>query len=134
MATPIREIGRSAIESRVFEITRQLLEELGSTHAIPAIRGSAHLERDLGLGSLERVELLARLDRAFQTSLPEHALASSETLDDLVRELAQALGGTPVRVVKPDAARPAAAETAPSGAGPAAAPHHARTKTAGGHT
>jgi 1-acyl-sn-glycerol-3-phosphate acyltransferase len=127
VATPIREIGRSTIESRVFEIARQLLEELGSTHAIPAIRGSAHLDRDLGLGSLERVELLARLDRSFQTSLPEHVLASSETLEDLVRELAQALGTTPVQTPKRDIVRPAAAESAPSGAGPAAAPEHSKT-------
>ena len=128
MATPIREIGRSAIESRVFEITRQLLEELGTRHAIPAIRGSAHLDRDLGLGSLERVELLARLDRAFQTSLPENALAGSETLDDVVRELAQALG-TPAQAVKPALARPeeAAGPAAGGGVGPAAAPHHAGT-------
>jgi 1-acyl-sn-glycerol-3-phosphate acyltransferase len=127
VATPIREIGRSTIESRVFETTRQLLEELGSSHAIPAIRGSAHLDRDLGLGSLERVELLARLDRAFQISLPENVLASSETLDDIVRELARALGGTPAQALKPDLARPAAADSAPGGAGPALPPHHVRT-------
>jgi 1-acyl-sn-glycerol-3-phosphate acyltransferase len=127
VATPIREIGRSAIESRAFEITRQLLEELGATHAIPAIRGSAHLDRDLGLGSLERVELLARLDRAFQTSLPESVLAASETLDDLVRELAQALGGTPAQTRGLQTARTAPAEPAPSGAGPASAPHPAGT-------
>lgn len=125
MATPTREIGRPALESRVFEITRQLLEELGSSHAIPAIRGSAHLDRDLGMGSLERVELLARLDRAFQTALPEHVLAGAETLDDIVRELARALGGT--QAPKPDSARPAIAESTPSGAGPAPAPLDART-------
>ena len=127
MATPIRQIGRSTIEARVFEIARQLLEELGSSHAIPAIRGSAHLDRDLGLGSLERVELLARLDRAFQTSLPETVLAASETLDHIVRELAQAPGGAPAQTLRPELARAAVGGPAPSGAGPAAAPHHAKT-------
>ena len=127
VATPIREIGRSTLESRVFEITRQLLEELGSTHAIPAISGSAHLDRDLGLGSIERVELLARLDRAFHTSLPEHVLAGSETLDDVIRELAQALGGTQTQAPKSASVRPAAAETSPGATRPAAPPDHART-------
>jgi 1-acyl-sn-glycerol-3-phosphate acyltransferase len=124
VATPIREIGRSTIESRVFEITRQLLEELGNSHAIPAIRGSAHLDRDLGLGSIERVELLARLDRAFQTSLPESVLAGSETLDDIIRELAQGREGGQAPKQEP---RPASAGSTPGSAGPAPAPHHART-------
>ena len=37
------------------------------------------LERELGLDSLARVELVLRLEREFATSLPEQALASSET-------------------------------------------------------
>jgi len=35
------------------------------------------LERDLGLDSLARVELVLRLEREFRASLPEQALASS---------------------------------------------------------
>ncbi|HEX9844607.1 MAG TPA: acyl carrier protein, partial [bacterium] len=87
VATPTRELDRTAIESRVYEVTRELLEELGSAHAIAAIRGPAHLDRDLGLGSLERVELLARLDRDFHTTLPERVLAEADTLNDVVRAL-----------------------------------------------
>ena len=132
MATPIREIGRASIESRVFEVARELLEELGSAHAIPAIRGPAHLDRDLGLGSLERVELLARLDRTFHTSLPERVLAEADTLEDIVRALAQATGtaaapmpaSLPARLVPTE---PAQQYGGPPGAGPAAAPHRART-------
>jgi 1-acyl-sn-glycerol-3-phosphate acyltransferase len=127
VATPIREIGRSTIEARVFEIARRLLEELGSRHAIPAVRGSAHLDRDLGLGSLERVELLARLDRAFQTSLPETVLAGSETLGDIVIALAQALGGTQPQSLKSATAPASVPGPAQSGAGPAPAPHDAGT-------
>ena len=36
------------------------------------------LERDLGLDSLARVELVLRLEREFGASLPEQALASSD--------------------------------------------------------
>jgi acyl carrier protein len=43
------------------------------------------LERDLGLDSLARVELVLRLEREFGASLPEQALASSETPRDLLR-------------------------------------------------
>ena len=50
------------------------------------------LERDLGLDSLARVELVLRLEREFGASLPEQALASSETPRDLLRFLLAAAG------------------------------------------
>jgi acyl carrier protein len=53
------------------------------------------LERDLGLDSLARVELVLRLEREFRTSLPEQALASSETPRDLLRFLLAAAGAAP---------------------------------------
>ena len=53
------------------------------------------LERDLGLDSLARVELVLRLEREFRASLPEQALASSETPRDLLRFLLAAAGAAP---------------------------------------
>ncbi|MGQ0543879.1 MAG: AMP-binding protein, partial [Betaproteobacteria bacterium] len=53
------------------------------------------LERDLGLDSLARVELVLRLEREFGASLPEQALASSETPRDLLRFLLAAAGAAP---------------------------------------
>ncbi|HKX38687.1 MAG TPA: acyl carrier protein, partial [Burkholderiales bacterium] len=53
------------------------------------------LERDLGLDSLARVELVLRLEREFQAQLPEQALASSETPRDLLRFLLAAAGHAP---------------------------------------
>ncbi len=92
MATSARKSGRLDIEAQVCDIVRQLLAELGSFHALEAVRGSAHLERDLGLGSLERVELFLRLDRAFGSHLPERIVAESDTLDDVIASLAAAIG------------------------------------------
>ena len=43
------------------------------------------LYRDLGLDSLTRMELLARLERAVGASLPEHALAEATTPRELLR-------------------------------------------------
>ena len=42
-------------------------------------------ERDLGLDSLARVELVLRVERTFDVSLPEHALYAAETPRDLLR-------------------------------------------------
>ena len=48
------------------------------------------LERDLGLDSLGRVELLARLEKAFGVRLPEELIGSAETPRDLLQALAVA--------------------------------------------
>jgi acyl carrier protein len=53
------------------------------------------LERDLGLDSLARVELVLRLEREFGASLPEQALASSETPRDLLRFVLASAGQKP---------------------------------------
>src|SRR5688572_26259912 len=53
------------------------------------------LERELGLDSLARVELTLRLEREFAASLPEQALASSETPRDLLRFLLASRGQAP---------------------------------------
>src|SRR5687767_4022970 len=53
------------------------------------------LERELGLDSLARVELVLRLEREFAASLPEQALASSETPRDLLRFLLASSGQAP---------------------------------------
>jgi acyl carrier protein len=53
------------------------------------------LERDLGLDSLARVELVLRVEREFAVSLPEQALASSETPRDLLRYLLASVGHAP---------------------------------------
>lgn len=53
------------------------------------------LERDLGLDSLARVELVLRLEREFGATLPEQALASSETPRDLLRFVLASVGHAP---------------------------------------
>ncbi|BAU47636.1 acyltransferase [Sulfurifustis variabilis] len=55
------------------------------------------LQRDLGLDSLARVELLARLEQRCAVTLPESAFASADTPRDLLRALvaARARGAMP---------------------------------------
>jgi fatty-acyl-CoA synthase len=97
VATPTRQFDRAAIETQVFDIARDLLDELGNSQGHGSVRGSAHLDRDLGLGSLERVELLVRLQRAFGANLPEHVIAEADTLDDVIAALAGTSGLTASR-------------------------------------
>jgi hypothetical protein len=62
VATPTTQIDHSALRARVLDVVRQLLVELGSQGALPLLRLQSNLGPDLGLGSLERVELIARLE------------------------------------------------------------------------
>lgn len=61
-------------------------------HVEPRATLDASLEKDLGLDSLARVELVLRLEKAFGASLPEQALATSETPRDLLRFLLGSVG------------------------------------------
>jgi fatty-acyl-CoA synthase len=78
---------------RVVGIVRELALELGGDRAARAIAPGASLERDLGLGSLERVELLTRLESAFGRPLADGAL-QIDTPAGLARAVAL-LGGDP---------------------------------------
>lgn len=69
---------------------------IGSLHrevhprAARVIRADDRIERDLGLDSLARAELLLRLERAFDVRLPADAFATCDSVADLLRLLEQA--------------------------------------------
>jgi 1-acyl-sn-glycerol-3-phosphate acyltransferase len=77
-------------EARVVEIARALALEVGTARAASAVSPTSSLERDVGLGSLERVELLLRLEAAFSRELGDRFL-----LLDTPREIALALREAP---------------------------------------
>ncbi len=83
MATTTTQIDSSALRARVLEVVRQLLIELGSQGALPLLTLQSNLDRDLGLGSLERVELIARLEAEFGVRLPDLAAAEASSAADL---------------------------------------------------
>ncbi len=105
---------------RLLEVTRQLALELHPERSA-RLRASldARLERDLGLDSLGRAELVLRLERTFAVQLPESLLAAAETPRDLLAAVLAAsalpspLLSTEVRelAVGPAEAAPEAART-----------------------
>jgi 1-acyl-sn-glycerol-3-phosphate acyltransferase len=54
------------------------------------IRPSSRIERDLGIDSLSRTELMLRIERAFRVRLPAQTIGEAETVHDLVQALEQA--------------------------------------------
>jgi fatty-acyl-CoA synthase len=88
MASTGTQLDRAAIEEQVSRIVAELLAELGSHRLPQEIKPSAHLERDLGLGSLERVELVVRVSSAFGITLSDRVAAEADTLADLLNAVA----------------------------------------------
>jgi fatty-acyl-CoA synthase len=83
VASASTQIDALAARERVLNVLRGLLVELGSEGALPMLGPASHLDRDLGLGSLERVELLTRLEAAFGVRLPDHVAAEINTPEEL---------------------------------------------------
>ena len=94
-------------QERILEVVRTLAAEVHPDSAPGQPGPGTDLERDLGLGSLERVELLRRLEAALGRTLPDRALFRARTLADLVTAC---LGAAPAPA--PPAA-PAAPGTSP---------------------
>lgn len=74
------------------DVVRGLLEELGSHGALETLSATSNLDRDLGLGSLERVELLTRLEAAFEVRLPDTLAAEANTPEELIQAILNAPG------------------------------------------
>lgn len=110
MATPATQLETSTARELVLEVLRGLLNELGSQGALPILSLSSQLDRDLGLGSLERVELLARLETAFGIRLADRIASEANAPEDLVRAIL-ATPGTSDEVAEPESALRAAATT-----------------------
>ena len=84
--------------AKLLAVVKDLAAELHprQTAAGPVTLDSA-LDRDLGFDSLGLVELLVRIERAFEVFVPEQVLASAETPRDLLRAVlgAEAPSGAP---------------------------------------
>jgi 1-acyl-sn-glycerol-3-phosphate acyltransferase len=75
---------RVPVESRILGLVEAFVAELGTTPVRGRVVLDDVLDRDLGLGSLERVELLARLEAAFGVRFPDSVLGDAESVRDVV--------------------------------------------------
>jgi fatty-acyl-CoA synthase len=74
----------SEIEIEILDILRQFLQELGSERALRTISIESYLDRDLGIDSLGRVELLYRVEKHFDIKLPTTVMAEAEVVRDII--------------------------------------------------
>ncbi len=71
----------------LMDVIGKLVEEMRPHAAAQPLMLDSAFERDLGIDSLGRVELLERIERAFGYRLPEHVIINAETPRDLLRML-----------------------------------------------
>src|ERR1700678_88949 len=101
---PLRSMGatgtkldrKPAVAAQALASVRQLLVELGGARGMEELvaRGTkAHLERELGLGSLERVELMLRLGDECGVRLPDRVGAGADTVEDFVDSILRVEAG-----------------------------------------
>src|SRR6516164_155029 len=93
MATTIKNAAATSVEDRVLETVRELLTELGWRRSGQNVTLLSSFERDLGLGSLERVELLLRCEARFNARLPDEVAQHADTPGEWVQALLEGARG-----------------------------------------
>lgn len=102
------------IELRLIALVQKFLSELSEERVVYVVTLSASIEKDFGIGSLEKAELLNRIEKDFLIQLPETTLTESKTLKDLFLAIQQA---KPARIIEETIApHLAATQVNPSGA------------------
>ena len=85
---PARAPGDDARTPVLLAVIQETLAELQpGPQRVPRVTVDSSLDRDLGLDSLARVELLLRVERAFGVTLPENTLQVAQTPRDLLAAL-----------------------------------------------
>ena len=89
--TPAIIAERQLRERELIALVSELVRELHPQRVrFIDVQPSSRIERDLGIDSLGRTELILRVERAFRVRLPAQSIGEAETVDDLVRALEQA--------------------------------------------
>lgn len=77
--TPAASAGASADMARVLDVVRSVVVDVSDGRGLGLLTPDVSFERELGLGSLERVELAARVGDAFGVQLSEEAFGTVDT-------------------------------------------------------
>ena len=97
----------------IAELVRELHAKAGGRNDVSL---ASRLDRDLGIDSLGRTELILRIERAFRVRLPPATLSEAETVGDLLAALGQAAPHVRQAHSVTPVAAPVPAVSAPSGA------------------
>jgi len=86
--SPSAVAGSEQRERDLVAVVANLVRELHPQHSrYIEVVPSSRIERDLGIDSLGRTELILRIERAFRVRLPARTISEAETVRDLVQAL-----------------------------------------------
>jgi 1-acyl-sn-glycerol-3-phosphate acyltransferase len=84
-------------EDELIALVRELVREVhGERGKLIDVSPASRLERDLGIDSLGRTELILRIERAFFVRLPISVIGEAETVRDILNALEQSGAAAPV--------------------------------------
>jgi len=86
---PDRHAPASDAERLLTLVDAALRDLSAGTAGLPAVSLDSQLDRDLGLDSLARMELVLRTEREFGVELPQDTLQRAETVADLLQAVAR---------------------------------------------
>ena len=90
-ASSVKAPEREALQRDLIIVVSALVRELHPQRSrFIDVGPSSRIERDLGIDSLGRTELVLRIERAFRVRLPSQTIGEAETVQDLVGALEQA--------------------------------------------
>jgi len=95
-------VGSGSHARELIAVASNLVRELRGTSAHLNVTLSSRLDRDLGIDSLGRTELVLRIEREFRIRLPISVMAEAETVQDILTVLEAAAfnkGAPDIRVV-----------------------------------
>lgn len=78
------------IEAQLHPLVHQFLSEINIEQPLRGFTIDTSLERDLGLGSLEKAELMHRIEKSFGIQLPLSLLSEAKSLRDFVTAILEA--------------------------------------------
>lgn len=88
MKNTTKENQPKAPEKLLLKVIGDFCQEIRPSHdAVEEVSLNSTFERDLGLDSLSRVELISRVESAFNLALPENSFAEAQTPRDLLHAL-----------------------------------------------
>ena len=97
-------------EAALLELALELSRELHPQRKTRALTPDSSIEREAGLDSLARVELLLRAEKRLGVRLPDHAVLSAESFRDLVAAVEEAPAWKPTSASAPGPESGATAE------------------------
>ena len=116
---PRTEPATEAFSGTLLAVIAELLRESQQGGRARPVHLDSSLERDLGIDSLARVELIVRIERTFNVRLPEDLLGTAETPRDLLRAVLAGGARAPepvIQVATPIAQAQPGREDLPEGA------------------